>query len=45
MTDKELIPFLLKEKNYDNFYNPELILPNISPEIENYKYYNIAYSL
>lgn len=45
ITDKELIPYLLKDKNYDSLYNINITLPNISTNIENYKYYNIAYSL
>ena len=45
MTDKELIPYLLEDKDYDYLYNSELILPNIGADIENYKYYNIAYNL
>jgi len=42
LTDKELIPYILKNKDYDYLYNVNLVLPNISSDIKYYKYYNIA---
>jgi hypothetical protein len=45
MTDKELIPYLLKNKNYDDLFDVTLELPNIPSDIENYKFYNISYAL
>ena len=45
MTDKELIPYILKDENLDGYFNNEIILTNISSDIENYKFYNIAYNL
>jgi len=45
LTDKELIPYILKNKNYDYLYDSNLILPNINHNMKYYKYYNIAYKL
>jgi hypothetical protein len=45
MTDKEIIPYLLKDKDFDEYYNSEIFFSNIPLDIDNYKYYNIAYNL
>lgn len=46
VTDRTLIPFLLKDKDYlDDLYDDNLEFKNISKQDPNYKYYNVAYAL